>query len=47
MTPDEVVRSWYAAGPERWFTRDAAFDGALAVRFGAALKEARLGRFDD
>ena len=34
------------AGPERWFTKDAAFDGALAVRFGEALRQARLGAFD-
>ena len=37
---------WTLAGPERWFTKDAAFDGALAVRFGSALKQARLGTFD-
>jgi uncharacterized protein (DUF924 family) len=41
-----VVDFWMLAGPERWFTKDAAFDGALAVRFGAALKQARLGAFD-
>ncbi len=35
-----------ASGEERWFTKDAAFDGALAVRFGGALKQARLGAFD-
>ena len=34
------------AGPERWFTKDAAFDGALAVHFGGALQQARLGAFD-
>lgn len=34
------------AGPERWFTKDAAFDGALAVRFGKALQQARNGAFD-
>jgi uncharacterized protein (DUF924 family) len=46
MTPDEIVDFWNVAGPSRWFTRDAAFDGQLAVRFGASLKEARLGAFD-
>jgi uncharacterized protein (DUF924 family) len=46
VTPAEVVRYWNEAGPKRWFTRDAAFDGALSVRFGKALMEARLGRFD-
>ncbi|MGH6907266.1 MAG: DUF924 family protein [Aestuariivirga sp.] len=37
---------WMTAGPLRWFTKDAAFDGTLAVRFGEALKQARLGAFD-
>ncbi len=46
MTPRDIVDFWMAAGPARWFTKDAAFDGALAVRFGAALKQARLGAFD-
>jgi uncharacterized protein (DUF924 family) len=41
-----IVDFWMLAGPERWFTRDAAFDGALAVRFGEALRQARLGAFD-
>ena len=46
MTAEEMTRFWLEAGPLRWFTNDAAFDGALAVRFGAALQEARLGAFD-
>jgi uncharacterized protein (DUF924 family) len=46
MKPGDVVQFWMEAGPGRWFTKDAAFDGALAVRFGAALQEARLGAFD-
>ena len=46
MTPEEIVRFWEEAGEDRWFARDAAFDGALAVRFGAALKEARVGAYD-
>lgn len=46
MKPEDVVRYWMEAGPRRWFTKDPAFDGALSVRFGAALKEARAGAFD-
>ncbi len=46
MKPQDVVNFWMAARLGRWFTRDAAFDGALSVRFGAALKEARLGALD-
>jgi uncharacterized protein (DUF924 family) len=41
-----IVDFWTLAGPQRWFTRDAAFDGTLAVRFGDALRQARLGAFD-
>jgi uncharacterized protein (DUF924 family) len=41
-----VVDFWRTAGEERWFTKDAAFDGSLAVHFGDALKQARLGAFD-
>jgi uncharacterized protein (DUF924 family) len=41
-----IADFWMLAGPERWFTRDAAFDGTLAVRFSSALKQARLGAFD-
>jgi uncharacterized protein (DUF924 family) len=43
---ETVVNFWMQAGPARWFTKDSAFDGALAVRFGEALKQARLGAFD-
>lgn len=46
MDARAVVDFWMVAGEKRWFTKDAAFDGALAVRFGEALKQARLGAFD-
>ena len=46
MKPQDIVDFWTAAGPARWFSKDSAFDGALAARFAAALKEARLGAFD-
>ena len=46
MDAKTVVDFWMMAGEERWFTKDAAFDGLLAVRFGDALKQARLGAFD-
>ena len=41
-----VVDFWLTAGPERWFTKNAAFDGALAVQFRGALQRASLGVFD-
>jgi uncharacterized protein (DUF924 family) len=46
VKPGDIVAFWTTAGEERWFTRDAAFDGELAVRFGQVLKEARDGGFD-
>jgi uncharacterized protein (DUF924 family) len=47
MTPDAMTQFWMAAGEAAWFRKDAAFDGALAVRFGAALRQARTGAHDD
>jgi uncharacterized protein (DUF924 family) len=41
-----IADFWMAAGPARWFAKDAAFDGALAVRFGGVLQQARHGTFD-
>ena len=32
-TPRDIIDFWTAAGPARWFTKDAAFDGELSVRF--------------
>lgn len=46
MTPQDVTGFWEQAGESRWFFKDSAFDGALKVRFGQALAEARDGAFD-
>jgi uncharacterized protein (DUF924 family) len=46
VKPEDIIAFWTRAGEERWFTRDAAFDGELAVQFGQVLKEAREGGFD-
>lgn len=46
MTPQDVVDFWYQAGEDRWFSKDAGFDGQLAVRFGVVLKAARTGACD-
>ena len=46
MTPDEVIDYWYGGGEDRWFVKDATFDGALSVRFRGALADARSGAFD-
>jgi uncharacterized protein (DUF924 family) len=47
MTPGDVIDCWRIAGEPRWFTKDAAFDGTLSIRFKDALKEARNGAFDE
>lgn len=46
MKPEDVSSFWEQAGESRWFFKDAAFDGALNVRFGEALARARQGEFD-
>jgi uncharacterized protein (DUF924 family) len=46
MTEDDVIDTWMSAGEERWFAKDAAFDGMLSVRFKSALADARNGAFD-
>jgi uncharacterized protein (DUF924 family) len=36
LGPEEVIRFWFEElAPKRWWVRDAAFDKALAARFGA------------
>lgn len=45
-TPRDIVAFWIAAGPARWFTRDAAFDGELSVRFKDLVAEGRAGHLD-
>lgn len=44
--PREVLDFWFAAGPERWFSKDAEFDAEIARRFGATVEAARKGRLD-
>ena len=41
----DVVTFWREAGPEKWFKKDAAFDGAIADRFGELHAEAAAGHF--
>jgi uncharacterized protein (DUF924 family) len=41
--PQEVLAFWRAAGPDRWFEKDAAFDSAVAARFLALWHAAAAG----
>jgi uncharacterized protein (DUF924 family) len=43
-SPDEIVTFWREAGPERWFTKDPAFDEDIRRRFLAAHEAAAAGK---
>jgi uncharacterized protein (DUF924 family) len=45
-TAEDVLSFWTIAGEDRWFTKSAAFDGAISVRFRDALAAARGGSYD-
>jgi len=45
-TPRDIINFWSAAGPQRWFTKDAAFDGELSVNFKDLLADGRAGHLD-
>jgi len=42
-TPDDVLAFWREAGPDRWFTKDAAFDESIRARFLATYEAAARG----
>ena len=44
---DEIVSFWRAAGPDRWFKKDTAFDEEIRRRFLDTYEEAAAGRFSD
>jgi uncharacterized protein (DUF924 family) len=46
-TPADVVAFWRAAGPERWFEKDAAFDDDIRRRFLKVHEAAAAGRLTD
>lgn len=46
-TPSEVLDFWRAAGPEKWFAKDDAFDADFTRRFLAAHEAAAAGSLDD
>jgi uncharacterized protein (DUF924 family) len=39
----EVLAFWRAAGPDKWFKKDAAFDAEITSRFSALWREAAAG----
>jgi uncharacterized protein (DUF924 family) len=40
---EDVLAFWLAAGHERWFEDDAAFDGEIRERFAATYEDAAAG----
>jgi len=43
QSAEDVLAFWLAAGHERWFEPDAAFDAAIRERFGATYDDAVAG----
>jgi len=41
--PADIIAFWQAAGPDRWFTKDEAFDAAIRSRFLATYEAAAAG----
>jgi uncharacterized protein (DUF924 family) len=41
--PDTVLEFWRAAGPDKWFTSDAAFDAEILARFLPTYEAAAAG----
>jgi len=46
VTPQDIIAFWRAAGPDRWYAKDEAFDAEIRERFGAVHAEAVAGRLD-
>ena len=46
-SPADVVAFWRAAGPQRWFEKDAAFDDDIRRRFLKAHEAASAGKLTD
>jgi len=42
-TPGAVLAFWRAAGPDKWFVKDAAFDAAIRGKFLATYEAAAAG----
>lgn len=47
MAPQDVIGFWKAAGPQKWFGRDAAFDQAIRETLEGAHHAAARGEHED
>ena len=46
-TPAQVLDFWFAAGPQKWFSKDDAFDAAIRQRFLPTYEAAAAGRLGE
>jgi uncharacterized protein (DUF924 family) len=46
-SPEAVLAFWREAGPDKWFTKDTAFDDAIKARFLATYDSAAAGQLAD
>ena len=45
--PDQILAFWRAAGPDKWFERDDAFDAEIRAKFLGVYEAAAAGKLDD
>ena len=46
VSPETVLAFWREAGPDRWFTRDDAFDAEIREKFLATYEAAAAGKLE-
>ena len=46
VTPQEIIAFWKAAGPDKWWAHDEAFDAEITALFSAAQNLAATGQLD-
>ena len=46
-SPETVLAFWRAAGPDKWFKKDTAFDNDIRARFLATYEAAAAGQLAD
>lgn len=47
IKPDNIVKFWREAGPEKWYAKDENFDQDIRVKFLAAHEAAARGELSD
>lgn len=47
VAPQDVLAFWRAAGPAKWFAKDAAFDAEITARFLPTYERAAAGNLSD